>query len=313
MAHRHALEAVDHTFKDLLKHTSMEASHKIFGGKTFALGGDFRQVLPVIPKAGRKTVFSACLQRSYLWRHCKVFHLTTNMRILRQGLSSTLRNEYSFAPWILDVGNVTLPGISIHGHGESDWVKIPDDMLIHENGAGVTRLITDIYPNFITQLHDDSYLEERGNSTTYLSADTVVDGKAQSCLDGFLATPEYLQSLNFPGASTQCYMALNPQVKGVTGTYFCDNNIAMPETQATDTELAKKLWDFSMICRRMPLFACKGPSGFSANSTAEEVTKGIVTGFLLVLLWMDVFLDVEKLEMFVFSVITTTVTSGMEF
>ncbi|XP_077239757.1 uncharacterized protein LOC143880671 [Tasmannia lanceolata] len=41
-------------------------------------------------------------------------------------------------------------------------------------------------------------------------------------------------------------MALNPQVKGVTGTYFCDNNIAMPETQATDMELAKKLWDFSM-------------------------------------------------------------------
>ncbi|XP_077241924.1 short-chain dehydrogenase TIC 32, chloroplastic-like isoform X2 [Tasmannia lanceolata] len=48
------------------------------------------------------------------------------------------------------------------------------------------------------------------------------------------------------GASTECYIALNPQVKGVTGKYFSDNNIEEPQKQATDTELAKKLWDFSL-------------------------------------------------------------------
>lgn len=51
---------------------------------------------------------------------------------------------------------------------------------------------------------------------------------------------------NIPqGASTQCYVALHPQLKGVGGKYFSDNNEATPSLQATNTELAKKLWEFS--------------------------------------------------------------------
>lgn len=40
-------------------------------------------------------------------------------------------------------------------------------------------------------------------------------------------------------------MALNPQVAGVTGEYFLDSNIAKPLPLAKDTELAKKVWDFT--------------------------------------------------------------------
>lgn len=48
------------------------------------------------------------------------------------------------------------------------------------------------------------------------------------------------------GASTTCYVALSPQVKGVTGEYFIDNNKAEPCRKARSSELAQKLWDFSM-------------------------------------------------------------------
>lgn len=48
------------------------------------------------------------------------------------------------------------------------------------------------------------------------------------------------------GAATQCYVALNPQVKGVSGEYFVDSNIANPTNHAKNMELAKKLWDFSV-------------------------------------------------------------------
>uniref|UniRef100_A0A1J3D1Y2 Short-chain dehydrogenase TIC 32, chloroplastic n=1 Tax=Noccaea caerulescens TaxID=107243 RepID=A0A1J3D1Y2_NOCCA len=47
------------------------------------------------------------------------------------------------------------------------------------------------------------------------------------------------------GAATTCYVALHPQVSGVTGEYFLDSNIAKPLPIAKDSELAKKLWDFS--------------------------------------------------------------------
>lgn len=48
------------------------------------------------------------------------------------------------------------------------------------------------------------------------------------------------------GAATSCYVALHPQVQGVSGKYFMDSNIAQPTSQAEDPALAKKLWDFSL-------------------------------------------------------------------
>lgn len=48
------------------------------------------------------------------------------------------------------------------------------------------------------------------------------------------------------GAATTCYVALHPEVKGTTGEYFADSNIAKGSSQANDPELAKKLWDFSL-------------------------------------------------------------------
>ncbi|XP_050266955.1 short-chain dehydrogenase TIC 32, chloroplastic-like [Quercus robur] len=47
------------------------------------------------------------------------------------------------------------------------------------------------------------------------------------------------------GAATQCYVALHPQVKGISGEYFADCNKAKASALSQDAELARKLWDFS--------------------------------------------------------------------
>ncbi|KAL6604036.1 hypothetical protein ACP70R_044397 [Stipagrostis hirtigluma subsp. patula] len=52
--------------------------------------------------------------------------------------------------------------------------------------------------------------------------------------------------LFFEGAATVCYLALHPQIAGVSGTYFVDCNAVELKSHATDKELAKKLWDFSV-------------------------------------------------------------------
>jgi WW domain-containing oxidoreductase len=52
---------------------------------------------------------------------------------------------------------------------------------------------------------------------------------------------------NIPqGAATTCFVALHPQVKGVSGEYFSDCNIAKHSALAKDEQLAKQLWDFSL-------------------------------------------------------------------
>jgi len=61
MMHRRAFEAVDQTLRDLMQLDDIEATKKIFGGKTVVLGGDFRQILPVVPKGRREDIVSASL------------------------------------------------------------------------------------------------------------------------------------------------------------------------------------------------------------------------------------------------------------
>lgn len=47
------------------------------------------------------------------------------------------------------------------------------------------------------------------------------------------------------GAATTCYVALHPDLKGVTGKYFLDCNEYEPSELARDEALGRKLWDFS--------------------------------------------------------------------
>jgi hypothetical protein len=50
MMHHRAFEAVDQTLRDLMQLDDTQANEKIFGGKTMVLGGDFRQIVAVVPK-----------------------------------------------------------------------------------------------------------------------------------------------------------------------------------------------------------------------------------------------------------------------
>jgi hypothetical protein len=98
MASRYAMEAIDVLLRDI-----SEAPYKYqpFGGKIMVLGGDFRQVLPVMKHDTGPGQVEACLQRSPLWPHFQILSLTENLRALPE--------EQEFAKWLLRVGNGTLP------------------------------------------------------------------------------------------------------------------------------------------------------------------------------------------------------------
>jgi len=82
MMHRRTFEAVDRTLRDLMQLDDAQAIGKIFGGKTVVLGGDFRQILLVILKAGREDIVSASLLRSHLWQHVTILHFHINIRVM---------------------------------------------------------------------------------------------------------------------------------------------------------------------------------------------------------------------------------------
>nr|GFA09055.1 hypothetical protein [Tanacetum cinerariifolium] len=87
-----------------------------------------------------------------------------------------------------------------------------------------------------------------------------------SCLYGGII--KHFQK-NIPqGASTTCFLALNPKAKEFSGDYFVDNNVATVSGYAKDPELAKKLWECGM-----ELTASKNPLtyDFEILSKAKNV------------------------------------------
>ncbi|EGG11549.1 uncharacterized protein MELLADRAFT_91133 [Melampsora larici-populina 98AG31] len=75
MQHKHALECVDQTIRDL---TGVDLP---FGGKVVLFAGDFQQTLPIVRRSNLMTQTAATLKASYLWNHVEKFALTLNIRL----------------------------------------------------------------------------------------------------------------------------------------------------------------------------------------------------------------------------------------
>ncbi|RYQ88843.1 hypothetical protein Ahy_B09g095799 [Arachis hypogaea] len=72
MTNKLAFEALDRTLRDIMVSVSDRNKDLPFGGKVVVLGGDFRQVLPVIPEGSRAEIVMASINSSVLWKYCEV-------------------------------------------------------------------------------------------------------------------------------------------------------------------------------------------------------------------------------------------------
>ncbi|PIA50768.1 hypothetical protein AQUCO_01200187v1 [Aquilegia coerulea] len=162
MNHRNAFEAVDRTFRDLMRSSTQILEEKFFGGKTVVLGGDFRQTLPVVPKGSRETIVDASISRSYLWSHCRTFKLGINMRLQSENLTILETKKVDkLRKWILDLGNGNLPTIYMCGEQEPTWIKIPDDYLLQPKNDPMKSIVEWVYPDLENKYVDLNYLRER--------------------------------------------------------------------------------------------------------------------------------------------------------
>lgn len=59
MCHKNYFETLDKTLKNVMRCDGLE--NTIFGGKIVIFGGDFRQILPVVPRGGRSDIIHASI------------------------------------------------------------------------------------------------------------------------------------------------------------------------------------------------------------------------------------------------------------
>ena len=124
MQHKHTFQAVDRTFRDLT------GLNKPFGGVVVVMGGDFRQVLPVIPKGTRGQIVDASLNRSHLWNHIKLLKLHQNMRVqtmIDTGNVTDATQQQHFSDWLKRIGEGTETIYQQHGENA---IRMPDDICV---------------------------------------------------------------------------------------------------------------------------------------------------------------------------------------
>jgi hypothetical protein len=155
--HRHCFEAVDKTFRDIFRVSNPRSADIPFGGKVIVLGGDFRKILPVIPRAPRHDVVDANINSSRLWKHCRVLKLTKNMRLQTGSSCSDVNELKEFSDWILNVGD---GNIGDNNDGEAE-IEIPDDMLIKNSGDPISSIVNSTYPSLLENMSDISFFQDR--------------------------------------------------------------------------------------------------------------------------------------------------------
>ncbi|XP_071705325.1 uncharacterized protein [Rutidosis leptorrhynchoides] len=222
MTQKYAFEALDKTLRDILGTQDETNRTRLFGGMPILLGGDFRQILPVVPKGKRQEVVHACINRSNLWNHCQLHTLTRIMRVNEYAPDGAIdTRKRLFNKWVLDIGDGNVPASTRDGEDEATWIKIPDEYIVESDTSPIDTIVDTIFPDFIANHQDEDYLRERAiltprnddadqinkrmfkklqsQSMTYQSSDEICKGSTDA-LEQHQAYPvEFLNKLNFPG------------------------------------------------------------------------------------------------------------------
>ncbi|KAH9668826.1 ATP-dependent DNA helicase [Citrus sinensis] len=217
MAHKFCFEALDKTLRDILRTRYENSSIKPFGGLTIVCGGDFRQILPVVPKGTRADIVDASLNSSYLWPFFKIYELKQNMRLYNGSVSgSEAAKIASFDKWLLQIGDG-----SLYDDIDRDLVKLPSDICKKPSENLMKSIVDNIYPSIQHNYSDPAYLKERailnpknemvhelndmimniipGQGRTYFSSDSICKASANTNDEDVLYPTEFLNSLKFNG------------------------------------------------------------------------------------------------------------------
>ncbi|XP_021974611.2 uncharacterized protein LOC110869685 [Helianthus annuus] len=222
MMQKYAFEALDKTLRDILGFPAYANRERVFGGMPVLLGGDFRQILPVIPKGKREDVVQACINKSYLWKSCKLFRLHRSMRVNEYTSTGVLdMDRQRFNKWLLEIGDGIVPSKTKEGEDEPTWIEIPTRFIVDGCGLPVESIVNAVFPSFTERQVDEDFLCERAILTprnidadeindymfaqlrrttkTYKSSDERCRASTDVLEQEQLYPSEFLNSLTFPG------------------------------------------------------------------------------------------------------------------
>ena len=234
MAHKHMLECLDRSLKDIC------GCNDLFGGKIIVLTGDYRQNLPVVPRANRGHIVQSTHPHSDLWQHFDVMRLEENLRL--RGADNRTR---AMGDWLLRIGDGDEASVPEH-EGPEDFIPLPEDLC---TPANLEELVEATYPDFNSNFYHGGWMAKRailaptnnavadindkvlslapGEEQVFYSSDELLEHEGTG--RGLDVPPEYVQSLTpngmpphalklKPGAIIMCLRNINPAGGFCNGT-----------------------------------------------------------------------------------------------
>ncbi|XP_058741120.1 uncharacterized protein LOC131613469 [Vicia villosa] len=156
VANKWCFETLDKSLKDIMGTTEKPCEH-IFGGKVLVFGGDFRPILPIVPRETRFDIVHSTINASYIWEHGKVLTLTKNMRLVFGSNSNNAEEIDSRSKWILQVGE----GKVSEPNDEFAEITIPPEFLLIDFVDPIEIIDTSTYPNLVENLTNPDFLQSR--------------------------------------------------------------------------------------------------------------------------------------------------------
>ncbi|XP_022847592.1 uncharacterized protein LOC111370120 [Olea europaea var. sylvestris] len=191
MVNRCAIEAVDRMLRDITD------CNLPYGGKVIVFGGDFRQVLSMVPRGKKDDVMKASLVFSGLWPSYLRLPLVENMRA---------KSDPMFCTYLLRIGNGT------EEEHTCKCIMLPNSIILpfEDEITSLKILIHHVFPNiqaYVDNLHNminrviltptnecvdyiNKILLEQipDDFSTYYSFDEAIDKSEQSLHEDFLNT-----------------------------------------------------------------------------------------------------------------------------
>ncbi|KAF1892080.1 hypothetical protein Lal_00036435 [Lupinus albus] len=220
MTHKFCFEALDRSLVDIMSTTSNDLI--LFGGNVVVFGGDFRQILLVVPRGYRSDIVHAIINSSYLWHQCIILTLSKNMRLQNNGNASEIKE---FSKWILKVGGEKLSETN-DGFVEVD---IPEELLILDFDNPIDAIVCITYPNLQHHYKDEEFLQSKAILISTIEIVDQINEYVMSIIPGEkrntrvqihdaneieavnILTPEYLNSFSI-------FSILNHKIKLKVGT-----------------------------------------------------------------------------------------------
>ncbi|XP_020997187.1 uncharacterized protein LOC107484148 [Arachis duranensis] len=186
MINRLEFEVLDRTFCDIMSPVFDSNRDVPFGGKIMILGGEFRQVLPVIPKASCAEIIIASINSLVLWRHFQI----------GEGQCGIMENDKNI-------------------------VEIPSDLIVPIFGDPIADIVNIVYPNIVENYGSQTFFQNKailaptvdvvkeinnyivamlpGEEKEYLSVDSICGSDAYCDIDIGWITTEFLNQIKCSG------------------------------------------------------------------------------------------------------------------